>query len=187
MDNRKTSFKNATELLTFLQKEGFRVGVPIDLDKIVSLLGIAIKMDASLEERDVVGEIYFDSGRAVIGINPIQNSYSPRKRFTLAHELGHYCLHSVEDGNVFVDSRRTMSRTESYWDSYESQANGFAAQLLMPKPLILKEGRKIIDEYKEKNDTEGMPMDDFISELSSRFVVSSKAMEYRLKNLKIIK
>src|SRR5260363_263252 len=42
-----------------------------------------------------------------------------------------------------------MNRHESYWDRYESQANNFAADLLMPEKLIRSIGQKTINEYME--------------------------------------
>lgn len=159
----------------------------INIDKIASDLGISVESDFSLELKNIVGEIFFKEATPIIKINPIKNSYSPRRRFTLAHEIGHYCLHSAKSKNGFVDSQKTMSRTESYWDSYESEANNFAAQLLMPKSLIIDEGQTIIDAYKRKTGENGIQVHIFIEAMADKFEVSSKAMEYRLKNLGIIK
>ena len=41
-----------------------------------------------------------------------------------------------------------MNRSESYWNSYESEANRFAAELLTPQQLIESLGRRVIDAYK---------------------------------------
>ncbi|MCB1660795.1 MAG: ImmA/IrrE family metallo-endopeptidase, partial [Pseudomonadales bacterium] len=76
--------------------------------------------------------------------------------------------------------------SDSYWDKYESEANNFAAQLLMPKSLVISEGSKIITRYKEVNNVGGMPVEDFIEKISRSLQVSTKAMEYRLKNLNVI-
>ncbi|MGK2938507.1 MAG: ImmA/IrrE family metallo-endopeptidase [Solirubrobacteraceae bacterium] len=51
-----------------------------------------------------------------------------RRRFTLAHELGHLrCRH---DGSIPVDTVQTLSGKTS--DAREIQANAFAAELLVP-------------------------------------------------------
>ena len=59
-----------------------------------------------------------------------------RKRFTLAHELGHYIL---PDQQADVASPCRSSDIES-WDrslsSFEIDANRFAAEVLMPRPLL---------------------------------------------------
>ena len=75
-----------------------------------------------------------------------------------------------------------MSGTDSYWNKYESEANSLAAQLLMPTRLILREGQKVIEAYKKKMEAKGI----FIEAMAGKFSVSSKAMEYRLKNLSLI-
>lgn len=56
-----------------------------------------------------------------------------RYRFTIAHELGHFCLHQQE----FID--RTLLKSHlGVWNSAseEAEANHFAAELLMPEPLF---------------------------------------------------
>ncbi|PPD18936.1 MAG: hypothetical protein CTY24_12090 [Methylobacter sp.] len=188
MSDSERLFSNALTLLTHLKEEkGFDIKAPINVDNIATELGILVESDFSLELKDIVGEIFFKAGTPIVKINPIQNSYSPRRRFTLAHEIGHFCLHSAKSKKGFVDSQKTMSRTESYWDSYESEANNFAAQLLMPKSLILDEGQKIINMYKEKTGEKGIPVQQFVEAMADKFEVSSKAMDYRLKNIGIVK
>jgi len=65
-----------------------------------------------------------------------------------AHEIAHFCMHRSTDRHEFIDTRSTMNRSESYWNSYESEANRFAAELLMPQQLIESLGRRVIDAYK---------------------------------------
>lgn len=57
-----------------------------------------------------------------------------RDRFTIAHEIGHYCLHSKE--NVFY-ARIDGNSVKPYMNP-EWQANNFAAELLMPENLVRK-------------------------------------------------
>lgn len=182
------NFANASDLLTYLkEKKAFEIKAPIDVDQIVTMLDIRVEEDFSLELKDIVGEIFFRDEIPTVRINPIKNSYIPRRRFTLAHEIGHYCLHSAKSKTGFTDSMKSMSRTESYWDARESEANNFAAQLLMPKSLIIAEGQKCIDSYKERTGEKGISAGVFIEEMADTFEVSSKAMEYRLKNIGIVK
>ena len=180
-----SNYGNAMDLLEDMGQKGVLIAAPIDVNTIASKLGIDVVDDRCLEERDAIGEISVTGGSAVIRINPVQNSYEPRRRFTLAHEIGHFCLH-IESKSAFTDSSKTMSRTESYWDVYESEANGFAAQLLMPKHLVFEHGERILSEYKIETHREKMPIDVFISNMAKTFIVSNKSMEYRLKNLNII-
>ena len=185
MNDDKVKFTNAYDLLKYAEHTNVVIAAPVDLDAIVGLLGLTVEYDSGLEDRDIIGEILFSEDRPLIKINPFQNAYKVRERFTLSHEIGHYCLHSSANKN-FVDSRNTMSRSGSYWDKFESEANNFAAQLLMPKDLLISEGRKIIDAYKLEESKQSMPARLFVEQTSGIFGVSSKAMEYRLKNLGVI-
>jgi Zn-dependent peptidase ImmA (M78 family) len=178
-------FSSANELLSFLSEQSLlKVEAPIDLEKITKVLGISVEDDMTLHQKGVVGEICFSGNEPVVRINPFENTYRPRRRFTLAHELGHFCLHREGAHKGFVDSKETMSRSESYWDFYESEANNFAAQLLMPKSLIIKEGREIIRAHEEKGSK--LSKKTFIELIAKRFEVSNKSMEYRLKNIGIL-
>lgn len=53
-----------------------------------------------------------------------------RQRFTLAHELGHYFLHSKQ-GQIPIKAFRSGSNLA------EQEANFFAANILMPKKLFI--------------------------------------------------
>ena len=184
----ETNFLKVTDLFAHLKDQhGYEVSVPIDVDKIAKMLGIDVDEDFFIDEPDFIGRISFEKERPKITINILENTYEPRRRFTLAHELAHYCLHSNKQKLSFVDTRKTMDRSGSYWDTYESEANAFAARLLMPKSLIIREGNRIIDGYKSETSKQGgMPRNLFIDAMAKRFNVSTAAMEYRLIKLDII-
>ncbi|MFO7606671.1 MAG: ImmA/IrrE family metallo-endopeptidase [Desulfurivibrionaceae bacterium] len=57
-----------------------------------------------------------------------------RKRFSIAHELGHFELHS-ERTNLVVCGKRDMHDWKNY-KTGETEANEFAASLLMPEALF---------------------------------------------------
>lgn len=178
-------YSNASELLLALGEKGFEIKAPINVDEIAKLLEIEVFDAPDLEAEGATGCIFFDEDKkAIILINPFDNTYEPRRRFTLAHELGHYCLHLNDEKDQFVDNRKTMSRSASYWDPYEAQANNFAAQLLMPKNLIVSEGIILTQEYEKLG--KDLESTDFIRDLANRFNVSIPAMEYRLSALGII-
>lgn len=178
-------------LATYLkEKKGYDLfgnAPPINVEIVPELLGINVDegMRYSLDDVSTVGQITLVKGQpATIWINPTENSYAPRRRFTLAHEIAHFCMHRAAN-QTFVDTKSTMNRTASYWNRYESEANNFAADLLMPSELIHRVGRKVIDAYKSANSVEKMPMARFVEEMALKFKVSTPAMEFRLKNLGI--
>ncbi|MGB0679804.1 MAG: ImmA/IrrE family metallo-endopeptidase [Polyangiales bacterium] len=86
-----------------------------------------------------------------------------RRRFTLAHELGHLMLHPL--GEEFRDLADPTRPTHSY---REKQANRFAAELLMPSWML--------PPYVEAADGK-------INVLAQIFQVSTAAMTIRLETL----
>lgn len=172
---------NADKLLDYMTAEkGLDYSAPIDIDKIIQELGISVKSEEAMSGQ-VGGISLLENGEIVITINPAENDYKPRERFTLAHEVAHYCLHLSPDRKSFLDTRKTMSRSGSYWDRYETEANTFAAELLMPKDLLLDEIERVID-----GEDKPQIMSDLIDILSRKFNVSFQAMEYRLNKLGLI-
>ena len=107
--------------------------LPVDLEKIAEDLGVKITY-ADLKP-NIDGFILKEAGKeACIYVN--QNHDEHRKRFTIAHELGHFWSHKDEDGEYgYVDYRDEMSSTGK--DPKERYANSFAAELLMPEKYML--------------------------------------------------
>jgi Zn-dependent peptidase ImmA (M78 family) len=101
------------------------------------LVALASKY-ASVEEVDIPWDIdgitlflKVSGKRPKIIIN--KNSARRRKRFTLAHELAHVII-PWHVGNI-VDANLFEGRDSEY-NSYESEANKFAAELLMPSNWV---------------------------------------------------
>lgn len=66
----------------------------------------------------------------------LNKKYSPeRLTFTLAHELGHYLLHRTDDMKLRID--KFDYATNTVGAKQETEANYFAAALLMPKDRFL--------------------------------------------------
>lgn len=86
-----------------------------------------------------------------------------RQRFTIAHEIGHYVHHREYIGNGVTDDSLYRSRLRG---PFESQANEFAAWLLMPWTLIVERVRAGVDS---------------VEELAKIFDVSKSAMSIRLQ------
>ena len=104
------------------------------------------------------------------------NSKEPplRQRFTLAHEMGHYFLHPGK--NTFVEFRdnKDKEREEVVRSPKEIEANKFAAALLMPRKLVLKDLASFSESGVSANQ---------LALLANKYQVSEKAMSYRLINL----
>lgn len=150
---------------------------PIDLNKICEYFNITVSEKAYSDQ--TIGEIHVSDSEYSIFYNPIENKYESRKRFTIAHELGHYFLH--RDKGSFVDNQATMSRHLSYWSLVEAEANDFAARLLMPVDHILDAINELLE-----NEIEELSETSLVNYLKDKFKVSETAMKYRLSNLGIL-
>ena len=78
------------------------------------------------------GEIWVNADEA--------RTWPTRRRFTIGHELGHWCLHRAS-GAVWcrshaVDPPETPEAARRAYPVEESEANEFAAALLMPAHLV---------------------------------------------------
>jgi hypothetical protein len=92
-----------------------------------------------------------------------------RRRFSVAHEVGHFLLHAGSVGQrVFCRVGDLRPDPDSPERLREREANRFAAELLMPEEMVRQE-------------VDRLGMDPFA--LAELFRVSSVAMGYRLMNL----
>lgn len=111
---------------------------PVDVDRLAASLGISVVYVAMPE--DVSGALVRKGDLYVITIN--QRHPRTRQRFTLAHELGHYIHHRPIIGDGVNDSktyRTTASDTHfnpRILPEHETEANQFAASLLMPMDIV---------------------------------------------------
>lgn len=156
----------------------FNVTAPsIAVKQIVKDLGLNLISYDFGEKNEISGILVIENGIGTIGYNP-QNS-KQRQRFTIAHELGHFLLHGHSKSEVFVDTDFIVKyRSEKNYSPHEvrqeQEANAFAAELLMPKKLLLAELKK--DSYRQISEQE------VIKNLAKVFEVSILAMSYRVAN-----
>ena len=136
---------------------------PVPVGVICEQLGIKI-YELPLSD-DISGRVYREDNSYFIETNLRQ--VQTRRRFTIAHELGHYCLHKdFLDISGMILERSTMSEVIK---DKEYEADDFAAELLMPK-------QHFVEKYNQSSN---------ISELSKYFMVSSAAVRVRLNSLSI--
>jgi Zn-dependent peptidase ImmA (M78 family) len=161
--------KIETEVNRLLRETG-TAGAPIDVEKIANVLGIAIRRTPTNDE--ISGFLLRNpDGQAVIGVNTLH--HPNRQRFTIAHELGHFILHKQEE--VHVDRAVIKLRdgaSSKGEDPDEVEANGFAAELLMPTGFL-------------SGDLERFTLTDLLDDrrmqqLAKRYQVSVQAMTNRL-------
>jgi len=111
---------------------------PVDLDALAADLDLRV-IEARLPP-DISGKIerdIFDGHGFMVTLNA---AHSPvRKRFTLAHEIAHFILHTDLIGDGIVDN--ALYRDGRLGDEKEWQANRFAASILMPAEAVGKAWR----------------------------------------------
>jgi Zn-dependent peptidase ImmA (M78 family) len=88
-----------------------------------------------------------------------------RRRFTIAHEIAHFVLHRDLIGDGITEDALYRSGLS---DAVEQEANGLAAEILMPRHVMRPWFAKGLRDA---------------AELANMFEVSQRAMEYRLANL----
>jgi hypothetical protein len=119
----------------------FQNSPPVDVKAIAESLGLSVWEIPHLPDT-VSGKIFLDprhgggSGYS-IGVN--EREGFNRKRFTIAHEVGHFLLHREFIGDGIIDDAMYRSKLTS---RQEIEANRFAADLLMPYNLISAELRR---------------------------------------------
>ncbi len=140
---------------------------PVPVEKLAKGCGIRV-LRWRLENVD--GLVMRLDGQAVIGVN---DAHHPnRRRFTIAHELGHHLL--GHDDGFHVDFSDDLSPAATgehpgYNWRHERAANDFAANLLMPARMVRELTPRIED----------------LATLADAFEVSTAAMGIRLRNLRL--
>ncbi len=151
-----------------LERHGL-LSFPVNPVSVANSEGIEV---FSIDFRDdsVSGILRKEDGAYRIYVN--SNHSNNRKRYTIAHEIGHYVLHR-DDVAAFVDPELNLYRSKDSrgevgsQGDMEIQANIFASALLMPAELVETAYGKCRD----------------VAALARLFLVSSEAMGHRIVHL----
>ena len=133
----------------------------LDIEHLVASENIHI--ERVFLEPEISGILKKVNGTCVISVNSMH--HINRQRYTIAHEFAHYCLHR-DQANTFEDI--TFFRDNNNKTSMEYEANEFAANLLMPKQMIIDRIRAGVTSLKQ---------------LAEEFGVSILAMKYQIQKL----
>jgi Zn-dependent peptidase ImmA (M78 family) len=154
-------------------------GPPIDVGRIAAELGLEV-VCADLGA-GVSGLLVASSQGAQICVN--ETDHPKRRRFTIAHEVGHHVLrHQFTPGeHVHVDRGNFISqrspRSAAGVDRKEIEANQFAAHLLMPDDLV----RRHVESLGSLS-----LVDWQVAKLAEKFDVSEQAMTIRLTTMGLL-
>lgn len=116
----------------------FRETAPVDVEGLTKALGLNLRY--AYLDSNIAGMIEKSDDSYTITVNA--SDAETRQRFTIAHELGHYVHHRDRIGDGIEDNRMYRN-TGAFHNTkigalQETQANQFAANLLMPSELIHK-------------------------------------------------
>ncbi|WP_421872961.1 ImmA/IrrE family metallo-endopeptidase [Marinoscillum sp.] len=119
-----------------MSEHGFTDLSDIPLELIASGLGATV-LEKPMSNSD--GRIVFGKRKTIITVNS-NIEYEGKKRFTLAHEIGHLRMHRQH----FLLHNDTDATLEYFRKgNQETEANEFASELLMPEALF----KEISDDY----------------------------------------
>lgn len=160
---------SASELL---KKYDIDLTPPINLSDLIKKIGISsypwdfsqVEDAVGYKRGDIVGAAL--SEKDDLHIMYAKGLSSNRSRFTVAHELGHCCLHA-EDLKI----NHLELRLNNHHDKREEAANIFAGELLIPKEPLMNVYQRLLRPS--------------ISTLSEIFSVSYNVMKKRLARLDI--
>jgi len=150
---------------------------PVDVEGVARALNIEVKKQNA--DPDLSGFVLRnpENGTVVIGVNSAHAI--TRRRFTIAHELGHFLLHEgetlrVDRTHAFrVNLRDDISSKGT--DIEEKEANLFAAELLVPFTFLRKDLRD--------QGTLDLGDEDAIISWAKRYQVSPQMLSFRMSYL----
>ncbi len=144
--------------------ENYVLEPPVDVYELVKNYGIDVHEQPFPSDFDnVSGFINIDDGRPVMYVN--LNEPENRRKFTVAHEFGHWLLHEDKirkDPEMAILYRIALGASNA--DPVEKEANAFAAELLVPMDMLRPDIHKPV------------------SELARKFQVSTDVIGYRKVN-----
>ena len=166
---RRARYTKIERLVDGLLAEHGIADAPVPVENLVKHYGVSLRKG---DLGDVSGLIVREGPSVTIGINSTQSP--ARRRFTIAHEFGHFLLHEGISSHVDHNYRVNFRSQESSMATnvVEIEANFFAASLLMPKQFLIA-----------KNSIEALDDDAGVNHLAREFKVSQHAMSLRLANV----
>lgn len=161
-------FEDEAELFAHKAWQTLKLEPPVDLGVVAARLGIEVHEREFLEAVDGL-YLRLPGAPPLIAVNCSYTKPLARRRFTLAHEIGHHLLvrRATPAGRLFFfdtdKTRRTM---------LERACDRFAALLLMPEDLV-----RLYHEELSYNSGQRVRI------MAERFGVSDWALRRRLREL----
>ena len=137
------------------------------LTEIVEQYGVSIGLFDFGDDDNIMGAIKYPDDKHKTPLILINKNKPPEnKTFTLAHEFGHYLLHTHDSTQFRLDFEKLRGEGSEY-KIEETEANYFAGSMLMPKKIL----STLLNEVLENPD---------LNAIAKYFGVSRKALDVRL-------
>lgn len=152
--------------------------IPTPLEEIADYFGIYIQEEEL--GSGISGILIREGDNSIIGVN--KTDFNSRKRFTIAHEIGHFVMH--QGNELHIDRKYKVNfrdKNSSLANNIEEmEANAFAAAILMPE--------KKIKQFVNQKLTQGIDIEDSeeLQTIAETFGVSKQALLIRLSKLGLI-
>ena len=155
--------------------------IPADIERIVEL---------GLHPR--IAPAFLTVDRSTIFADQVQyDSYAEKYRFSIAHEVGHYILHSeYYDHLPFTDiagyKKWRLSADPEMVSRFEVQGNLFAELVLMPGAQLLRVCKQVVKDRADELRGPGTDVWPYLAkDVAPEFKVSPQAASIRIQNGKI--
>lgn len=135
---------------------------PIPIEEVAKKNGLTVKF-GQFTDNNVSGILKRKNDAGEVYVSATEPQY--RQAFTIAHELGHFLIHNDHKEEILY--RRDTINLNTEQRTIESEANWFAASLLMPEDKFKEYWHVTKDE----------------SLIADYFGVSPTAVRLRVKNL----
>lgn len=142
--------------------------LPVDPARIARALRIHLGELAPAGEDPACVHLSIREGRHVLCVEP--RLEHTRRRFAIAHALGHILLGHVGKAAALIDTPASYSSGQT--DPRELLANQFSAELLMPEAAV----RRLFLSGRAGS----------VQALSQAFEVSAAAMAFRIRALRLV-
>jgi hypothetical protein len=160
---------------------GDLTGPPVDVETIAEELcglrvsaadlGVRVRADHGLPAGVTLSGLLLADERRLL-YDAGEGERSPgRRRFTIAHELGHWYLHAAGGAHTRYCRSDEVGITVTSTREREREANRFAGALLMPEAPVRSEAARLRGN---------------VGVLARRFGVSAPAMQVRLQQLDLL-
>jgi len=171
----------------FLNKYHKKLSIPVPIEEIAELeLQISLVTIPQMKSSfDIDGFINSTFDQITID-NDIFNLFEERARFTIAHELGHWVLHSsiysqfkIQTLEEYLRFQNSITAEDQKW--LEIQANIFAACLLVPSSRLKEEFTLTLKKEKVPRGAGEEYFIPLIEQLPTKFKVSWAVMYRRMQ------